>query len=176
MDPIRRERVRQVYHAAMDVEPGRREAFLKEACAGDESMFKEMISLFPQEGNSEAFFERPALEVLAKEFVEDEARKLRPNLTGETLLHYRIGAKIGERGMGVVYRAQDTRLTAAWPSNHCPMFSLQIPSDWPASSERQGCSQHLIMQTSRRFTVWKNPTAGAFWFWNWSRERRLRSG
>ena len=33
MNPKRREQVRQVYHAALELEPGRREEFPKEACA-----------------------------------------------------------------------------------------------------------------------------------------------
>jgi eukaryotic-like serine/threonine-protein kinase len=33
------------------------------------------------------------------------------NLTGRTLSHYRLEAKIGAGGMGEVYRGVDTRLT-----------------------------------------------------------------
>jgi hypothetical protein len=37
-------------------------------------------------------------------------------MTGRTLSHYRIAEEISCGGMGVVYRASDTRLTATLPS------------------------------------------------------------
>jgi len=86
MTPERWERIKQVYHSALELEPGRRDVFLKEACAGDETLCKEVMSLLAQEGNSGEFFELPALQVVAKALAEDRAQEPSTDLVGHTLV------------------------------------------------------------------------------------------
>ena len=52
------------------------------------------------------------------------------DLTGRSLLHYRMLEKIGEGGMGVVYRALDTRLNRA-------VAIKFLPEDLVADPERK---------------------------------------
>ncbi len=109
MNPERWGRIKQVYQSALEVEPGRREEYLREACAGDVSLLKEVTSLLEQDRNPDGLLESPALEVVAQALGKDHSNGTH-DLAGRTLLHYLIEQKIGEGGMGEVYRARDTRL------------------------------------------------------------------
>jgi hypothetical protein len=59
MKSERWEKVKQVYGAALEVEPGRREKCVREACGGDESLLEEIRSLLAEEGKSQDVLDAP---------------------------------------------------------------------------------------------------------------------
>ena len=74
MTSDRWQRIEELYHSAREREGDQRAAFLKEACAGDDALRREVESLLAQEIGAEKFLEAPALEAAAKLLVEDRGR------------------------------------------------------------------------------------------------------
>src|SRR5882672_11291872 len=100
MTPERWEKIEQLYHGAQEHEGSQRVAYLREVCAGDDALRREVESLLEQEKRGDGFLESPAVEVAAKMMAMDAIQ----SLSGRQLGSYKIASLLGAGGMGEVYQ------------------------------------------------------------------------
>src|SRR5687768_11481959 len=106
MTPERWRAVDAILKAALAWEPAERDAFIADACGGDEELRREVASLLAAHDEADEFLEQPAAEAFGA--VTQRAsviERLSAALAGK----YAVEREVGHGGMATVYLARDLR-------------------------------------------------------------------
>ncbi len=110
MDAERWRTVQRLFHGALEVPGGERDAYLAEVCGDDAELRSEVESLLEAHFSDDDFLERSAVET-----VPTGAATVEPDLTGIRVGSYELLERIGSGGMGDVFLA--SQATAEFSRN-----------------------------------------------------------
>ena len=132
----RRRQIEGLFHAVLELEPSKREAFLSSACVSDPSLRYEVEALLSAHERMGSFLTSPVYEKTA-----DVSDSLGPALIGSVIGRYEVLDLIGRGGMGDVYRALDAQLNR-------PVAIKFLSSELANESARQRFRQEARMASA----------------------------
>ena len=141
MTPERWQRINDIFHAALDLDPALRGAYTRAQAGDDTEIAREVESLLDSHRRSNGVLDLPAWAVGADLLLDDE-----PALAGKIVGKYRIVREIARGGMGVVYLARDQVLDRAVALKSLPMEY----SEDPARRERLAREAMMAAQLEHR--------------------------
>src|SRR5689334_18637475 len=103
MNSNKRQRLKELFHSAVELSPPDREAFLGANCSNDDWLHTEVSALLTAHDSAGDFIEQPA--VVDVGLIDNAEANRGAAVDGQQIGSYRIISELGRGGMGTVYLA-----------------------------------------------------------------------